>query len=67
MLRWGLNTFNPTPIENHVLRGLDLTIPTGVRHRHRQQRRASRPLNAVSGDLMVDKGTIRIDGETSPD
>ncbi len=59
-------TFNPgTPIENHVLRGLDLIIPTGqfVTVIGSNGAGKSTFLNAVSGDLMVDKGSIRIDAE----
>ena len=47
-------TFNPgTPIENHVLRGLDLTIPTGqfVTVIGSNGAGKSTFLNAVSGDL----------------
>jgi putative ABC transport system ATP-binding protein len=57
-------TFNPgTPIENRVLRGLDLTIPTGqfVTVIGSNGAGKSTFLNAVSGDLMVDRGSIRID------
>ena len=53
-------TFNPgTPIENRVLRGLDLTIPTGqfVTVIGSNGAGKSTFLNAVSGDLMVDRGT----------
>ena len=59
-------TFNPgTPIENRVLRGLDLTIPTGqfVTVIGTNGAGKSTFLNAVSGDLMVDRGSIRIDGQ----
>jgi putative ABC transport system ATP-binding protein len=59
-------TFNPgTPIENRVLRGLDLKIPTGqfVTVIGSNGAGKSTFLNAVSGDLMVDRGTIRIDDE----
>ena len=59
-------TFNPgTPIENPVLRGLDLTIPTGqfVTVIGSNGAGKSTFLNAVSGDLMVDKGSIGIDGQ----
>ena len=59
-------TFNPgTPIENRVLRGLDLTIPTGqfVTVIGSNGAGKSTFLNAVSGDLMVDKGSIKIDGQ----
>ena len=57
-------TFNPgTPIENRVLRGLDLEIPTGqfVTVIGSNGAGKSTFLNAVSGDLMVDRGTIHID------
>ena len=57
-------TFNPgTPIENRVLRGLDLTIPTGqfVTVIGSNGAGKSTFLNAVSGDLMVDRGTLHID------
>ena len=59
-------TFNPgTPIENRVLRGLDLTIPTGqfVTVIGSNGAGKSTFLNAVSGDLMVDHGSIRIDDQ----
>jgi putative ABC transport system ATP-binding protein len=59
-------TFNPgTPIENHVLRGLDLTIPTGqfVTVIGSNGAGKSTFLNAISGDLLVDRGSIRIDSE----
>jgi putative ABC transport system ATP-binding protein len=58
-------TFNPgTPIENHVLRGLDLTIPTGqfVTVIGSNGAGKSTLLNAISGDLIVDSGTLSIDG-----
>jgi putative ABC transport system ATP-binding protein len=58
-------TFNPgTPIENRVLRGLDLTIPTGefVTVIGSNGAGKSTFLNAVSGDLLVDRGTLEIDG-----
>ncbi|HEU0203231.1 MAG TPA: ABC transporter ATP-binding protein [Burkholderiaceae bacterium] len=57
-------TFNPgTPIENRVLRGLDLEIPTGqfVTVIGSNGAGKSTFLNAVSGDLIVDRGTIEID------
>jgi len=57
-------TFNPgTPIENRVLRGLDLNIPTGqfVTVIGSNGAGKSTFLNAVSGDLMVDRGSIQID------
>lgn len=59
-------TFNPgTPIENHVLRGLTLEIPTGqfVTVIGSNGAGKSTCLNAVSGDLIVDTGTIEIDGK----
>ena len=59
-------TFNPgTPIENRVLRGLDLTIPNGqfVTVIGSNGAGKSTFLNAISGDLKVDRGSIRIDGE----
>ena len=58
-------TFNPgTPIENRVLRGLDLEIPTGqfVTVIGSNGAGKSTFLNAVSGDLIVDRGSIEIDG-----
>ena len=58
-------TFNPgTPIENRVLRGLDLQIPTGqfVTVIGSNGAGKSTFLNAVSGDLIVDRGSIEIDG-----
>jgi putative ABC transport system ATP-binding protein len=58
-------TFNPgTPIENRVLRGLDMTIPTGqfVTVIGSNGAGKSTFLNAVSGDLMVDSGRLEIDG-----
>ncbi|MEO6060987.1 MAG: ABC transporter ATP-binding protein [Thermoflexales bacterium] len=57
-------TFNPgTPIENRVLRGLDLDIPTGqfVTVIGSNGAGKSTFLNAVSGDLIVDRGSIQID------
>jgi putative ABC transport system ATP-binding protein len=57
-------TFNlGTPIENRVLRGLDLNIPTGefVTVIGSNGAGKSTFLNAVSGDLLVDRGSIRID------
>ena len=57
-------TFNPgTPIENRVLRGLELNIPTGqfVTVIGSNGAGKSTFLNAVSGDLMVDRGSIQID------
>lgn len=58
-------TFHPgTPIENRALRGLDLTIPTGQFITVIGSNGAGKStfLNALSGDLLVDSGTIRIDG-----
>jgi len=57
-------TFNPgTPIENRVLRGLDLEIPSGqfVTVIGSNGAGKSTFLNAVSGDLIVDGGSIQID------
>ena len=59
------HTFNPgTPVENHVLRGLDLTIPSGefVCVIGSNGAGKSTMLNAISGDLIIDEGTIQIDG-----
>ncbi len=58
-------TFNPgTPIENPVLRGLSLEIPTGqfVSVIGSNGAGKSTLLNAISGDLRVDRGRIDIDG-----
>jgi putative ABC transport system ATP-binding protein len=58
-------TFNPgTPIENKVLRGLSLEIPSGqfVTVIGSNGAGKSTMLNAISGDLMVDSGSITIDG-----
>ncbi|RXZ33924.1 ABC transporter ATP-binding protein [Oxalobacteraceae bacterium CAVE-383] len=58
-------TFNPaTPIENRVLRGLSLTIPTGqfVSVIGSNGAGKSTFLNTVSGDLGVDRGSVSIDG-----
>ncbi len=58
-------TFNPgTPIENRVLRGLDLDIPTRqfVTVIGSNGAGKSTFLNAVSGDLIVDRGSLQIDG-----
>jgi putative tryptophan/tyrosine transport system ATP-binding protein len=57
-------TFNPgTPIENRALRGLDLEIPAGqfVTVIGSNGAGKSTFLNAISGDLMVDRGSIHID------
>ncbi|KQP22379.1 ABC transporter ATP-binding protein [Pseudorhodoferax sp. Leaf267] len=59
-------TFNPgTPIQNHVLRGLSLAIPSGqfVTVIGSNGAGKSTFLNAVSGDLLVDTGRIDIDGQ----
>jgi putative ABC transport system ATP-binding protein len=59
-------TFNPgTPIENHVLRGLNLNIPAGqfVTVIGSNGAGKSTFLNAVSGDLPVDTGSIAINGQ----
>lgn len=58
-------TFGPgTPIENPVLRGLDVDIPDGqfVTVIGSNGAGKSTFLNAVSGDVAVDAGCIRIDG-----
>ncbi len=58
-------TFNPgTPIETRALRGLSLEIPAGqfVAVIGSNGAGKSTFLNAVSGDQMVDAGTITIDG-----
>jgi putative ABC transport system ATP-binding protein len=58
-------TFNPgTPIENRALRGLSLTIPTGqfVSVIGSNGAGKSTFLNAISGDLLVDQGSVQIDG-----
>lgn len=57
-------TFNPgTPIETRALQGLSLTIPTGqfVTVIGTNGAGKSTFLNAVSGDLPVDSGSIVID------
>lgn len=59
-------TFNPgTPIETRALRGLSLTIPDGqfVTVIGSNGAGKSTFLNAVSGELMVDSGTIQINNE----
>src|SRR5690606_10902752 len=59
-------TFNPgTPIETRALRGLSLTIPEGqfVTVIGSNGAGKSTFLNAVSGELMVDTGTIQINNE----
>ncbi|CAM2156871.1 MULTISPECIES: ABC transporter ATP-binding protein [Paraburkholderia] len=59
-------TFNPgTPIETRALRGLTLEIPTGqfVAVIGSNGAGKSTFLNAISGDQMVDEGTITIDGQ----
>src|SRR5690606_11612949 len=59
-------TFNPgTPIETRALRGLSLTSPDGqfVTVIGSNGAGKSTFLNAVSGELMVDSGTIQINNE----
>ena len=59
-------TFNPgTPIETRALRGLSLEIPAGqfVTVIGSNGAGKSTFLNAVSGDLPVDSGTITIDDQ----
>jgi len=59
-------TFNPgTPIENRALRGLDLSIETGQFLTVIGSNGAGKStlLNALSGDLLVDSGSIRIDDQ----
>lgn len=59
-------TFNPgTPIENRALRGLDLHIETGqfVTVIGSNGAGKSTFLNAISGDLLVDSGSIHIDSQ----
>lgn len=59
-------TFNPgTPIENPALRGIDLHIPNGqfVTVIGSNGAGKSTFLNALSGDLIVDTGSIHIDGK----
>lgn len=59
-------TFNAgTPIETRALRGLSLTIPQGqfVTVIGSNGAGKSTFLNAVSGELMVDSGTIQINDE----
>ncbi|TWG80426.1 putative ABC transport system ATP-binding protein [Cupriavidus gilardii J11] len=58
-------TFNPgTPIETRALRGLSLSIPSGqfVAVIGSNGAGKSTFLNAISGDQMVDSGSITIDG-----
>lgn len=58
-------TFNPgTPIENHALRGLSLSIPEGqfVSVIGSNGAGKSTFLNAISGDQQVDAGRIEIGG-----
>jgi putative tryptophan/tyrosine transport system ATP-binding protein len=52
-----------TPMENHALRGLNLTIPSGefVTVIGSNGAGKSTLLNALSGDLLVDSGSIVID------
>ncbi|WP_398494967.1 ABC transporter ATP-binding protein [Variovorax sp.] len=57
-------TFNAgTPMENRALRGLDLTIPRGefVTVIGSNGAGKSTMLNALSGDLLVDSGSIALD------
>ena len=59
-------TFNPgTPIENPVLRGLSLTIESGqfVTVIGSNGAGKSTFLNAISGDVTPDGGTLAIDGQ----
>ena len=59
-------TFNPgTPIENLVLRGLSLTIESGQFITVIGSNGAGKStfLNAISGDLQMDSGSIHIDGQ----
>jgi putative ABC transport system ATP-binding protein len=59
-------TFNAsTPIETHALRGLSLSIPQGqfVTVIGSNGAGKSTFLNAVSGELMVDSGSIHINGQ----
>lgn len=61
-----LKTFNPgTPIENRVLRGLDLHIETGqfVTVIGSNGAGKSTFLNAISGDLLVGSGSLHLDGQ----
>lgn len=60
-----VKTFNAgTPIENRVLRGLNLDVPGGqfVTVIGSNGAGKSTLLNAICGDVMVDAGTIEIDG-----
>jgi putative ABC transport system ATP-binding protein len=59
-------TFNPgTPIETRALRGLSLEIPSGqfVAVIGSNGAGKSTFLNSISGDYIVDSGSITIDGE----
>lgn len=63
-------TFNPgTPIENPALRGMSLHIQDGefVTVIGSNGAGKSTFLNAISGDLMVDSGSIRIDNQDVTD
>ena len=58
-------TFNPrTPLEIHVLKGLNLVIETGefVTVIGGNGAGKSTLMNIISGDVAVDRGSIRLDG-----
>ena len=62
-------TFNPgTPIENPALRGMSLSINEGefVTVIGSNGAGKSTFLNSISGDLLVDTGSIIIDGQAWP-